>query len=84
MLDTVAQVFGDPAVYAEVEQGLDEGRMPLRAVITREFAPCARRSRTWSYGSCRASAFGRGCASWWALVEELAGGSSSCRAASRS
>jgi HAD superfamily phosphoserine phosphatase-like hydrolase len=26
-------------VYAEVEAGLDEGRLPLREVITREFAP---------------------------------------------
>ena len=31
--------FGDPAVYEEVEDGLDEGRLPLREVIVREFAP---------------------------------------------
>jgi len=39
LLDRVAKEFGDPAVYQEVEDGLDEGRMPLREVITREFAP---------------------------------------------
>ena len=38
-LDQAAQVFGDPAVYEEVEVGLDGGRLPLREVITREFAP---------------------------------------------
>jgi 2-hydroxy-3-keto-5-methylthiopentenyl-1-phosphate phosphatase len=39
LLDRLALEFGDPAVYQEVEDGLDEGRMPLREVITREFAP---------------------------------------------
>ena len=39
LLDRIAKEFGDPAVYKEVEDGLDEGRMPLREVITREFAP---------------------------------------------
>jgi 2-hydroxy-3-keto-5-methylthiopentenyl-1-phosphate phosphatase len=39
LLDTIAGRFGDPVVYQEVEDGLDEGRMPLREVITREFAP---------------------------------------------
>jgi len=39
LLDRVAKEFGDPAIYQEVEEGLDEGRMPLREVITREFAP---------------------------------------------
>ena len=39
LLDRVAKHFGDPAVYQEVEDGLDEGRMPLREVITREFRP---------------------------------------------
>jgi 2-hydroxy-3-keto-5-methylthiopentenyl-1-phosphate phosphatase len=39
LLDRVALEFGDPAVYQEVEDGLDEGRMPLSEVITREFAP---------------------------------------------
>jgi 2-hydroxy-3-keto-5-methylthiopentenyl-1-phosphate phosphatase len=39
LLDTIAGEFGDPVVYQEVEDGLDEGRMPLREVITREFEP---------------------------------------------
>jgi 2-hydroxy-3-keto-5-methylthiopentenyl-1-phosphate phosphatase len=39
LLDTIASRFGDPVVYQEVEDGLDEGRMPLREVITREFRP---------------------------------------------
>jgi 2-hydroxy-3-keto-5-methylthiopentenyl-1-phosphate phosphatase len=39
LLDRIAKEFGDPAVYQEVEDGLDGGRMPLREVITREFAP---------------------------------------------
>lgn len=39
LLDTIASRFGDPEVYQEVDDGLDEGRMPLREVITREFQP---------------------------------------------
>jgi 2-hydroxy-3-keto-5-methylthiopentenyl-1-phosphate phosphatase len=39
LLDRVAKEFGDPAVYQEVEDGLDEGRLPLREVIMREFLP---------------------------------------------
>jgi hypothetical protein len=39
LLDRVAKEFGDPAVYQEVEDGLDEGRLSLREVITREFLP---------------------------------------------
>ena len=39
LLDEIARLFGDPAVYQEVEDGLDSGTMPLREVITREFAP---------------------------------------------
>jgi 2-hydroxy-3-keto-5-methylthiopentenyl-1-phosphate phosphatase len=39
LLDEIASRFGDPAVYQEVEDVLDEGRMPLREVITREFEP---------------------------------------------
>ena len=39
LLDTIASRFGDPEVYQEVEDGLDEGRMSLREVITREFRP---------------------------------------------
>jgi 2-hydroxy-3-keto-5-methylthiopentenyl-1-phosphate phosphatase len=39
VLDTIASTFGDPAVYQEVEDGLHEGTMTLREVITREFEP---------------------------------------------
>jgi 2-hydroxy-3-keto-5-methylthiopentenyl-1-phosphate phosphatase len=39
LLDRVAKHFGDPAVYQEVEDGLDQGRLPLREVIVREFRP---------------------------------------------
>jgi 2-hydroxy-3-keto-5-methylthiopentenyl-1-phosphate phosphatase len=39
LLDTIASRFGDPDVYQQVEDGLHEGRMPLREVITREFEP---------------------------------------------
>ena len=39
LFDRIALEFGDPAVYQEVEDGLDAGTMPLREVITREFAP---------------------------------------------
>jgi 2-hydroxy-3-keto-5-methylthiopentenyl-1-phosphate phosphatase len=39
LLDEIASRFGDPAVYQEVDEGLEEGRMQLREVITREFAP---------------------------------------------
>jgi 2-hydroxy-3-keto-5-methylthiopentenyl-1-phosphate phosphatase len=39
LLDTIASTFGDPDVYREVDDGLDEGRLPLREVITREFEP---------------------------------------------
>jgi 2-hydroxy-3-keto-5-methylthiopentenyl-1-phosphate phosphatase len=39
LLDEIASRFGDPVVYQEVEDGLHVGRMPLREVITREFAP---------------------------------------------
>ena len=39
LLDTIALTFGDPAVYQQVEDGLDAGTMPLREVITREFRP---------------------------------------------
>jgi len=42
LLDTIAGEFGDPEVYKEVDDGLDEGRMPLREVITREFRPVRR------------------------------------------
>jgi 2-hydroxy-3-keto-5-methylthiopentenyl-1-phosphate phosphatase len=39
LLDEIASRFGDPVVYRAVDEGLDEGRMPLREVITREFEP---------------------------------------------
>jgi 2-hydroxy-3-keto-5-methylthiopentenyl-1-phosphate phosphatase len=39
LLDTIASRFGDPVVYQEVDHGLDEGWLPLREVITREFRP---------------------------------------------
>ena len=39
LLDTIAERFGDPVVYQEVEDGLHGGGMPLREVITREFRP---------------------------------------------
>jgi len=42
LLDEIASRFGDPDVYREVEDGLDGGTMPLREVITREFAPVTR------------------------------------------
>jgi 2-hydroxy-3-keto-5-methylthiopentenyl-1-phosphate phosphatase len=39
LLDTIAQTFGDPEVYREVDEGLDESRLTLREVIRREFEP---------------------------------------------
>ena len=39
LLDQIARDFGDPAVYQEVEDALHAGTMPLREVITREYAP---------------------------------------------
>jgi len=39
LLDRIALEFGDPAVYREVEDGLHDGRLPLREVIVREFVP---------------------------------------------
>jgi len=39
LLDEIASRFGDPVVYQAVDEGLDEGRMTLREVITREFEP---------------------------------------------
>jgi 2-hydroxy-3-keto-5-methylthiopentenyl-1-phosphate phosphatase len=43
LLDQIASSFGDPEVYDEVERGLHGGRLTLRDVITREFAPVRRR-----------------------------------------
>jgi 2-hydroxy-3-keto-5-methylthiopentenyl-1-phosphate phosphatase len=42
LLDTIASRFGDPVVYQEVEDGLHDGRMSLKNVITREFEPVRR------------------------------------------
>ena len=42
LLDEIASRFGDPAAYQEVEDALEGGTMPLREVITREFAPVRR------------------------------------------
>jgi 2-hydroxy-3-keto-5-methylthiopentenyl-1-phosphate phosphatase len=39
LLDTIAQTFGDPAVYAEVDRGLDDRRLTLHEVLRREFEP---------------------------------------------
>jgi 2,3-diketo-5-methylthio-1-phosphopentane phosphatase len=39
LLDTIAEHFGDPAVYHEVENGLLGGQITLRECIEREFAP---------------------------------------------
>jgi 2-hydroxy-3-keto-5-methylthiopentenyl-1-phosphate phosphatase len=39
LLDTIAQRFGDPEVYRQVDEGLDEGSLTLREVITREYEP---------------------------------------------
>ena len=39
LLDTIASRFGDPEVYREVDEALDEGRLTLREVITREYEP---------------------------------------------
>jgi 2-hydroxy-3-keto-5-methylthiopentenyl-1-phosphate phosphatase len=39
LLDTIAQTFGDPDVYAEVDRGLDENRLTLHEVLQRELAP---------------------------------------------
>ena len=39
LLDTIAREWGDPAVYQEVEDGIDAGTISLRECITREFEP---------------------------------------------
>jgi 2-hydroxy-3-keto-5-methylthiopentenyl-1-phosphate phosphatase len=39
LLDRIAQTFGDPEVYAEVDRGLDERRLTLHDVLRREFEP---------------------------------------------
>lgn len=39
LLDELAQAFGDPDVYREVEDGLHAGTITLQECITREFEP---------------------------------------------
>jgi 2-hydroxy-3-keto-5-methylthiopentenyl-1-phosphate phosphatase len=39
LLDRIAQTFGDPEVYAEVDAGLDDRRLTLHEVLRREFEP---------------------------------------------
>ena len=39
LLDRIAQTFGDPDVYREVDEALDEGRITLQDCITREYEP---------------------------------------------
>ncbi len=39
LLDRIAQTFGNPSVYREVDEALDEGRITLNEVLRREFEP---------------------------------------------
>jgi 2,3-diketo-5-methylthio-1-phosphopentane phosphatase len=39
LLDEIARTFGDPEVYREVDEGLDEGQLTLHEVLRREFEP---------------------------------------------
>ncbi len=39
LLDRIARTFGDPDVYREVDEALDEGRVTLQECITREYEP---------------------------------------------
>jgi 2-hydroxy-3-keto-5-methylthiopentenyl-1-phosphate phosphatase len=39
LLDAIAQRFGDPDVYREVDEALDGDRITLRECITREYEP---------------------------------------------
>jgi 2-hydroxy-3-keto-5-methylthiopentenyl-1-phosphate phosphatase len=39
LLDAIAQTFGDPEVYAQVDEGLDDGKLTLHEVLRREFEP---------------------------------------------
>jgi 2-hydroxy-3-keto-5-methylthiopentenyl-1-phosphate phosphatase len=39
LLDRIAQTFGDPEVYREVDAGLDDRRLTLHEVLRREFEP---------------------------------------------
>jgi len=84
LLDRAALEFGDPAVYDEVEHGLDGGRLPLREVITREFEPVtAPLEEVIAWPSTR-RASDAASASSSAQPRPTAGTSTSSRAASRS
>jgi 2-hydroxy-3-keto-5-methylthiopentenyl-1-phosphate phosphatase len=39
LLDEISQRFGDPEVFRELDESLDDGSLTLQEVITREFAP---------------------------------------------
>jgi len=39
LLDEIAETFGDPEVYREVDEGLDRRELTLHEVLRREFAP---------------------------------------------
>jgi 2-hydroxy-3-keto-5-methylthiopentenyl-1-phosphate phosphatase len=39
LLDRIAQTFGDPDVFAELDRALDERRLTLHEVLSREFEP---------------------------------------------
>lgn len=39
LLDRIAETFGDPEVYREVDERLDEGTITLHEVLRREFEP---------------------------------------------
>jgi len=39
LLDRIAETFGDPDVYREVDERLDEGTITLHEVLRREFEP---------------------------------------------
>ena len=39
LLDRIAQTFGDPEIYREVDEALDEGHISLNEVLRREFEP---------------------------------------------
>ena len=84
LLDTIARDFGDPRSTQEVDHGLDEGNLPLREVITREFEPVRRRSTRSSSGSSTTCACATASATSSTSRESRAGASSSSRAASTS
>ena len=59
LLDRIAQTFGDPEVYAEVDRGLDERRLTLHEVLRREFEPVTRAARRGRRAGCSST---RSCA----------------------